>query len=201
MSKFEYVKLADAVAAEIADGSLKPGDRLPPQRTFAYERKIATSTASRVYTELLRRGLGSAKWDGARSFPEKRGAHSRSERTARGPHRFRIQLPAAADPIGIDCNKPAGPGQAGNARCLAETIDQYRNASCPKCRCGFSCPSKLVSKSEATGVHRQRPAMHCSRARRGGADRRPLRRRGADLPFHQGHRRPARRDAGAIGDG
>src|SRR5712671_2978723 len=57
MSKFEYAKLADAVAAEIADGSLKPGDRLPPQRTFAYERKIATSTASRVYAELLRRGL------------------------------------------------------------------------------------------------------------------------------------------------
>jgi len=57
MSKFEYVKLADAVAAEIADGSMKPGDRLPPQRTFAYERKIAVSTASRVYTELLRRGL------------------------------------------------------------------------------------------------------------------------------------------------
>src|SRR3979490_1182404 len=57
MSKFEYVKLADAVVAEIADGSLKPGDRLPPQRTFAYERKIAVSTASRVYAELLRRGL------------------------------------------------------------------------------------------------------------------------------------------------
>src|SRR5467141_3969778 len=57
MSKFEYAKLADAVAAEIASGALKPGDRLPPQRSFAYERKIATSTASRVYTELLRRGL------------------------------------------------------------------------------------------------------------------------------------------------
>jgi DNA-binding transcriptional MocR family regulator len=57
MSKFEYAKLADAVAAEIASGVLKPGDRLPPQRTFAYERKIAASTASRVYTELLRRGL------------------------------------------------------------------------------------------------------------------------------------------------
>jgi DNA-binding transcriptional MocR family regulator len=57
MSKFEYAKLADAVAAEIASGALKPGDRLPPQRTFAYERKIAASTASRVYTELLRRGL------------------------------------------------------------------------------------------------------------------------------------------------
>src|ERR1700709_387833 len=57
MSKFEYLKLADTIAAEIADGTLKPGDRLPPQRSFAYERKIAVSTASRVYTELLRRGL------------------------------------------------------------------------------------------------------------------------------------------------
>ena len=57
MSKFEYLKLADTVAAEIANGALKPGDRLPPQRSFAYERRIAVSTASRVYTELLRRGL------------------------------------------------------------------------------------------------------------------------------------------------
>src|ERR1700760_2893277 len=57
MSKSEYLMLADTIAAEIADGSLKPGDRLPPQRNFAYERKIAVSTASRVYTELLRRGL------------------------------------------------------------------------------------------------------------------------------------------------
>src|SRR6202521_4489614 len=57
MSKFEYLRLADAVAAEIAGGAFKPGDRLPPQRTFAYQRNIAVSTASRVYTELLRRGL------------------------------------------------------------------------------------------------------------------------------------------------
>jgi DNA-binding transcriptional MocR family regulator len=57
MSKFEYLKLADTVAAEIASGTLKPGDQLPPQRSFAYERKIAVSTASRVYAELLRRGL------------------------------------------------------------------------------------------------------------------------------------------------
>ena len=57
MSKFEYLKLADTVAAEIANGAFKPGDRLPPQRTFAYQRRIAVSTASRVYTELLRRGL------------------------------------------------------------------------------------------------------------------------------------------------
>ena len=57
MSKFEYVKLADAIAADISNGTLRPGDRLPPQRNFAYDRGIAVSTASRVYTELLRRGL------------------------------------------------------------------------------------------------------------------------------------------------
>lgn len=57
MSRFEYLRLADAVAAEINGGVLKAGDQLPPQRHFAYQRKIAASTASRVYTELLRRGL------------------------------------------------------------------------------------------------------------------------------------------------
>jgi len=57
MPQSEYLKLADTIAAEIADGTLKPGDRLPPQRNFAWERKIAVSTASRVYSELLRRGL------------------------------------------------------------------------------------------------------------------------------------------------
>jgi len=57
MAKSEYLKLADTIAEEIAGGTWKAGDRLPPQRNFAYERKIAVSTASRVYAELLRRGL------------------------------------------------------------------------------------------------------------------------------------------------
>lgn len=57
MSRLDYVKLADTIAAEIAEGRLRPGDRLPPQRSFAYDRNIAVSTASRVYGELLRRGL------------------------------------------------------------------------------------------------------------------------------------------------
>lgn len=57
MSRSDYLRLADLIAAEIAAGTLKPGERLPPQRNFAYEHKIAVSTASRVYAELLRRGL------------------------------------------------------------------------------------------------------------------------------------------------
>src|ERR1700748_1105350 len=52
-----YTTLVDDVAADIAAGLLKPRERLPPQRQFAYEKGIAASTAARVYAELLRRGL------------------------------------------------------------------------------------------------------------------------------------------------
>jgi DNA-binding transcriptional MocR family regulator len=53
----DYRALADAVAADIAGGRLRAGDRLPTQRRFARDRGIAVSTASRAYAELARRGL------------------------------------------------------------------------------------------------------------------------------------------------
>ena len=49
--------IADTLAADIAAGRLRPGDRLPTQRRFARQHGIANSTASRVYGELIRRGL------------------------------------------------------------------------------------------------------------------------------------------------
>ncbi|GAA1217553.1 PLP-dependent aminotransferase family protein [Prauserella alba] len=53
----DYRVIAEGVAADIAAGRLRVGERLPPQRRFARDHGIATSTASRVYTELTRRGL------------------------------------------------------------------------------------------------------------------------------------------------
>lgn len=53
----DYQQLADRIGRDIASGELRPGDRLPPQRAFAYQHGIAVSTAGRVYAELLRRGL------------------------------------------------------------------------------------------------------------------------------------------------
>jgi DNA-binding transcriptional MocR family regulator len=52
-----YTVLVDTIAADISAGRLKVGERLPTQRQFAYEKRIAASTAARVYAELLRRGL------------------------------------------------------------------------------------------------------------------------------------------------
>ncbi|MEV4162392.1 PLP-dependent aminotransferase family protein [Nonomuraea dietziae] len=53
----DFRRVADEVAADIAAGRLRPGDRLPPQREFARQRAIANSTAARVYKELVLRGL------------------------------------------------------------------------------------------------------------------------------------------------
>lgn len=53
----DYRVIADELAADIAEGRLRPGDRLPPQRDFAFRRGIAPSTAARAYAELRRRGL------------------------------------------------------------------------------------------------------------------------------------------------
>ncbi|WP_367138442.1 PLP-dependent aminotransferase family protein [Saccharothrix sp. HUAS TT1] len=55
--RVDYRLIADRLAADIAAGRLKPGDRLPPQRRFARAHGIAGSTAARVYGELVRRGL------------------------------------------------------------------------------------------------------------------------------------------------
>ncbi|MCO5972356.1 aminotransferase-like domain-containing protein [Actinoallomurus soli] len=53
----DYRRIADTIAADITAGRLRPGDRLPPQRRFARDHRIAESTAARVYRELTRRGL------------------------------------------------------------------------------------------------------------------------------------------------
>jgi DNA-binding transcriptional MocR family regulator len=57
MAPNDFRVLADTLAEDIAAGRLRPGERLLPQREFAYQRGIAASTASRVYDELRRRGL------------------------------------------------------------------------------------------------------------------------------------------------
>lgn len=61
MQSKHYHDLADKLVADIRAGRLRPGDRLPPQREFAYSHGIAVSTAQRVYAELSRRGAVSGE--------------------------------------------------------------------------------------------------------------------------------------------
>ncbi|CNG78138.1 Putative transcriptional regulator%2C GntR family [Mycobacterium tuberculosis] len=96
----DFRRIADEVAAAIAAGRLRPGDRLPPQRAFARTRGIAASTASRVYAELARRGLVTGEVG--------RGTFVRAAEPA--------PVPALAEPAGakvdLELSQPALPGQS-----------------------------------------------------------------------------------------
>ena len=52
-----YLSLADQVAAAVAQGALKPGERLPTHRQLSYDLGISVQTVSRAYDELSRLGL------------------------------------------------------------------------------------------------------------------------------------------------
>lgn len=52
-----FLQVADALQAAVADGSLKPGDRLPPQRLLAAQLGVDLTTITRAYDEARRRNL------------------------------------------------------------------------------------------------------------------------------------------------
>ncbi|NJC73885.1 PLP-dependent aminotransferase family protein [Planosporangium thailandense] len=52
-----YQALADAIAADVAHGRLKPGDRLPTHRALARTLGVTVGTVARGYAEAERRGL------------------------------------------------------------------------------------------------------------------------------------------------
>ncbi len=56
-SKPIHDQLVDALARDVAAGTLAPGTRLPPQRELAYRMKIGVGTVTKVYAEARRRGL------------------------------------------------------------------------------------------------------------------------------------------------
>jgi len=52
-----FLQIADALQAALVDGSLKPGDRLPPQRQLAAQLHVDLTTITRAYDEARRRNL------------------------------------------------------------------------------------------------------------------------------------------------
>jgi DNA-binding GntR family transcriptional regulator len=55
--QYEYVRIADLVAADIASGRLPAGARLPGEQELAEMHGVSVSTTRRVRRELVRRGL------------------------------------------------------------------------------------------------------------------------------------------------
>ncbi|MFB6555090.1 winged helix-turn-helix domain-containing protein [Streptomyces sp. NPDC056405] len=57
LPRYEYVKLADAVAADIASGKLPPGAALPGERAMTDLYGVSIGTVRRAIVELRNRGL------------------------------------------------------------------------------------------------------------------------------------------------
>lgn len=54
---YEYMRVADEIAAQIADGTLPPGSMLRGERAMAEGHGVAIGTARRAVRELRDRGL------------------------------------------------------------------------------------------------------------------------------------------------
>ncbi|GFE21104.1 PLP-dependent aminotransferase family protein [Streptomyces nigrescens] len=137
----DYRVIAEELAAEIAAGRLRPGDRLPPLRRFARDRRIASSTAARVYRELSRRGLTVGEVG--------RGTFVRTAAPATEP--------ALAEPgearVDLELNFPVLPGQPA---LLAKSLGHLLR---PDALAGALRPVGAVG----TDVARQAAAAHLAR--------------------------------------
>ncbi len=61
MPQLRYKQLVDRIAADIREGRLRPGTRLPTHRDLAAREGLALVTATRVYAELHAMGLVSGE--------------------------------------------------------------------------------------------------------------------------------------------
>ncbi|MFF5358189.1 GntR family transcriptional regulator [Streptomyces scabiei] len=57
LPRYEYVKLADAIAADIASGKLPQGAALPGERAMTDLYRVSIGTVRRAVVELRKRGL------------------------------------------------------------------------------------------------------------------------------------------------
>lgn len=57
LPRYEYVKLADVIAAEIASGKLPEGAALPGERAMTDLYSVSIGTVRRAIAELRNRGL------------------------------------------------------------------------------------------------------------------------------------------------
>jgi DNA-binding transcriptional MocR family regulator len=102
MAHARYKQLVDTLAAQIREGRLAPGTRLPTHRQLAARQGLALVTATRVYAELAAMGLVSGE-TGRGTFV----------REALLPRSLGIdQQAAAAGMVDLNFNYPSLPGQS-----------------------------------------------------------------------------------------
>jgi DNA-binding transcriptional MocR family regulator len=130
-----FLRIVDALAADIGSGRLLRGERLPTHRALAAALKLDLTTVTRAYGEARRRGLLEARV-GQGTFV--------SETTARAAS----DLPAPAN-IDLSMNLPPQPVEANLDLRIAQGLEAIR------ARAGFSA---FLSYSRPGGSREEREA-------------------------------------------
>ncbi len=96
----KYHRIIRGIQAALDDGSLRPGDRLPPQRELADALGVTLGTVTRAYREIVKLGLAKGE-TGRGTFVARRedeeftlhALHNRIEREGGGVIRFDLNFP------------------------------------------------------------------------------------------------------------
>ncbi|MET0407772.1 MAG: PLP-dependent aminotransferase family protein [Hyphomicrobium sp.] len=108
-SHLKYRGIVEALEADLKEGRIKPGDRLPPQRMIAEVLDVDLTTVTRAFNEARRRGLVEAN-AGRGTFIRRRIGY--------GP----IPGVGARPAVDLSMNIPPQPGSANFKRLIPETI-------------------------------------------------------------------------------
>ncbi len=108
-SQLKYRGIVEALEADLKEGRIQPGDRLPPQRTIAEVLGVDLTTVTRAFNEARRRGLVEAS-AGRGTFIRRRIDDGRM---------LGLGAPPAVD---LSMNIPPQPASANLKRLIPETI-------------------------------------------------------------------------------
>lgn len=92
-----YMRLAEQIEAGIAEGTIKPGEKLPPQRNLAFDVGVTIGTVTRAYSIIRERGLVSGEV-GRGTYVLDRDAASRAKPSDAAPTNTDGTRPLAAAP-------------------------------------------------------------------------------------------------------
>ena len=130
-----YLRIVDALAADIASGRLVRGQRLPTHRALATALDIDLTTVTRAYGEARRRGLLEARV-GQGTFV--------SETTARATSDLPVQVS-----IDLSMNLPPQPVEANLDLRIAQGLATIRSAAGFSAYLGYSRPGGNADEREA----------------------------------------------------
>src|SRR6201996_3064987 len=139
-----FLRIVDALAADIAAGRLVRGQRLPTHRSLAAALDLDLPTITRAYGEARRRGLLEARV-GQGTFV--------SETTARAA----ADLPAPLN-IDLSMNLPPPPGGANLDLRIAQGLSAIRAEAGFSAYLGYSRPGGSAQEREAAAAWLPPPA-------------------------------------------